>query len=152
MFNLAKKAADYTSKVDIARDEELGKRIRGDKVNFFSSLGLTLKGLNAGLLNKFFRNNEDFRKTPNDNGERTYSETSWTSKDNVALTLVIPTWLSKIYKALTGKSEFWDYNTASMRDAKSVFSAGEAQRKEAILMAEGELEYLLKSSRDERAI
>jgi len=50
-----------------------------------------------------------------------YETSQWTTKDSLALTQVIPSWLSKIYSALTGKTEIYDYRTGLFREGKEVF-------------------------------
>ena len=88
--------------------------------------------ITSRLLRRFAPLEENSAKT-----SLKYKQSVWTTKDSLALTQVIPTWLSKIYKALTGKAEVFDYRTGSFRSTREVL-------KQEKMLAEAELNDLKK--------
>lgn len=143
-YRLKRVVEDYQAKYVEDRIADIQDRLNGGKGK---GMSLLTRGFFTSLMSKFVKlDSTRFGKDLFTSMH--YKDVNWNSKDHSALTVVIPTWLSKIHKALTGRSEVWDYRTGTFREAKEMFNASEREREIELMRAQKRVEFLQKNNRD----
>lgn len=143
-YRLKRVVEDYQAKYVEDRIADIQDRLEGGKGK---GLSLLTRGFFTSIMSKFVKlDSTRFGKDVFTSMH--YKDVNWNSKDHSALTVVIPTWLSKIFKALTGRSEVWDYRTGTFREAKEMFNASEREREIELMRAQKKVEFLQRNNRD----
>lgn len=92
-----------------------------------------------GMISKYFGINDRYR-TGYDASKYNKEAASWNGKDSKALTVVIPTLLSKIYSAVSGEDELrYDYSSGKFVKTKSISKKWKDSMKSDAKSAGGEL-------------
>lgn len=143
-YRMKRVVEDYQAKYVEDRIADIQDRMQGGKGK---GMSLLTRGFFTSILGRFVKlDSTRFGKDVFTSMH--YKDVNWNSKDHSALTVVIPTWLSKIHKALTGRSEVWDYRTGTFREAKEMFTASEREREIELMRAQKRVEFLQKNNRD----